>query len=46
MYTAINYKGEYQEFPYAKTKEEAEQRLREHFTQEEIDREEWEIIEN
>lgn len=44
MFYAINNNGDYREFSYAKDIQEAEQRLRELFTSEEIESEGWEVV--
>lgn len=44
MFTVINNNGDYREFPYARNIQEAEQRLHEMFTSEEIESEGWEVV--
>ena len=43
MFIAINNKGDYQEFPYAKTAKEAQIELNAMLAPEVIDAEEWEV---
>ena len=46
MFIAINNKGDYQEFPYAKTIDQAKDKLKTKFTPEEIKKYEWEVIDD